>query len=476
MRLKITLLIICLIALGVRIGIIWHTYDSLGNYGMAIYHMEAARNIVEGRGFVVDMEYIDKVADVIGTPNILKDLEGIQPPENEKFSEVTLVMPAPAVLMAGTYIVFGEYRFVYMRFLQALIDTFGCLIIFLLGRKVFNKGVGLIAAGIYALFLPIAYLCTAITNDSLMPFILLCSSYLFIKGMMDNSIKYLSISAVTVGIGCYFQPTVLFLVVMYGVAYFIYTMRRNGFWAKLWKSIRVTLLMALIVFAMVFPWIVRNHNITDGWSVSPRGATWSVIWTGVGEYPDNPLGIILSSGYAQLVADNELGYMVEYGSPEFEEVFRPKLIELVTKYPDWCVRTILRRIPSTFFYYNTIGIEDYSRYFPPYSDIVEMLLSEGWYGMVRDNTYAVFCFLLVVFFQCIMPIAALLGFLVWYKKWRIFMAICAIPLYLSMVHMITFVSGSGKTLLPTSVCYIIMTSALFYFIYDKVKKRTCNPC
>lgn len=479
MRLKITLLIICVVALGVRLGLVWNTIGIPGNYGMAIWHGEAARNLVEGRGFVVDKAYLKDMAIKINEANYLIDISDITPPPNEQFDAVYQIAPGTPLLLASTYWVFGEYRYIYLRILQALIDTFGCLIIFLLGRELFSKRVGLISAGIYALFLPIAFLSTLVMHDALMPFFILASLYLFVMGVRRSSIKYYAMSAFVVAISAYFQPSTLFLPIMYGFGLFVYSIRKSGFWTKLMNIIKVTAVMMTVVVIMVVPWVIRNHQVTGVWSPSLRVGVWAGIWEGIGEFPDNPIGAKLADDYALKVAQKELGYDVEYGSREFDAVFKPKILNLIKEYPSWYAGAILRRIPSTIFYVNGLGIEEHPPEGVSWSDWEKNKITwanympaskEGeLFNLIREHPYTLFYWGLVVFITMIPPFMAFGGFLIVIKEWRRVVLILTVPMYFTMVHMVAFVSGCGKSLLPGSTVFILLSAVFISYCYIGLK-------
>lgn len=481
MRLKITLLIICVVALGVRLGLVWNTIGVPGNYGMAIWHGEAARNLVEGRGFVVDKAYLKDMVIKINEANYLIDIEDITPPPNEQFDAVYQIAPGTPLLLASTYWVFGEYRYIYLRILQVLVDTFGCLIIFLLGRELFSKRIGLISAGIYALFLPIAFLSTLVMHDALMPFFVLVSLYLFVMGVRRNSIKYYVMSAFVVAISAYFQPSTLFLPIMYGFGLFVYSIRKPGFWTKLMNIIKVTAVMMAVVVVMVVPWVIRNHQVTGVWSPSLRVGVWAGIWEGIGEFPDNPIGAKLADDYALLVAQKELGYDVEYGSIEFDAVFKPKILNLIKEYPSWYAGAILRRIPKTIFYVNGLGIEEHPPEGVSWSDweinkvtwanYVPALKEGKLFSLIQEHPYMLFYWGLVVFFALIPPFMVFGGFLVAIKEWRRVVLILTVPMYFTMVHMVAFVSGCGKSLLPGSTVFILLSAVFIAFCYSGIENK-----
>jgi 4-amino-4-deoxy-L-arabinose transferase-like glycosyltransferase len=481
MRTKVALLIICFVALSVRLGLLWNTAGIPGSYGLTIWHGEVARNLVEGRGFVADKAYLNEMVVKINEANYLLDIEDITPPPNEQFDAVYQVAPGTPILLASTYWVFGEYRYIYLRILQALIDTFGCLIIFLLGRELFSKRVGLISAGIYALFLPIAFLSTMVMHDALMPFLVLTSLYLFVMGVRRNSIKHYVMSAFVAAVSAYFQPSTLFLPIVYGFGLFVYSVRKFGFWAKLLNTVKVVAIMMAIMVVIVVPWVVRNHQTTGIWSPSLRVVMWAGIWEGIGEFPDNPIGAKLADDYAILVAQKELGHDVEYGSVEFDAVFKPKVLNLIKEYPAWYVGAVLRRIPQTIFYVNGLGVEEHPPEGMSWRDWESEkitwanyapALREGSLGsLISEHPYALFYWGLVVLFALMSPLMAFGGILAVGKEWRKIALILTMPFYFAIVHMATFVAGCGKSLLPGATALIVLSAVFVSFCYGGLKVK-----
>lgn len=481
MKTKIALIIICVVAFGVRLGLLWNTYGIVGNYGITTWHGEVARNIVEGRGFVADRDYVELMNKQIGEANYLLDVRDIEPPKDEKFEPVYQITPATPLLLAFTYWLFDDYRYIYLQILQALIDSLGCLVIYLLGKELFNKRVGIISAIIYALFLPIAFLSTRVIHDALMPFLVLCSLYLFILGVKRESIKHYVLSAIVTGISCYFQPTTIFLPIIFGMGLFIYSVRKIDIWHRLLNAIKVTMIMTCTVAIIVLPWIVRNYQVTGVLSANMRVATWAGLWEGIGEFPDNPIGAQLADDVALKVAKTELGYDVEYGSPEFDAVFKPKVLNLIKDDPLWYASAMIRRLPATVFYVNGIGFEEH----PPQGMIwgkweksrvtwqnYKVALSNGTLiEFIKENPKIFVYWSSVGIFGFIPPITALVCCIFVRKEWRNIVLLLTLPVYFSLIHMATFVSGCGKTLLPGSIAFIVLTTVLVSVCYNKFETK-----
>jgi hypothetical protein len=182
---------IILLALIVRVGLIIISPDVAPNFVMGTPMGDAARNLVEGRGYVIDQEYVNSIISRIEKENRLIDIQDVTPPPVEHFTTYYYFPPGTSVMLAGTYLIFGQYRCIYLRYVQAIIDSFGCFLIFLVGKELFSRRVGLISAFLYAVWLPIAYLSTWPLHDALMPFITLLALYLFHIGSTKEVRKIL---------------------------------------------------------------------------------------------------------------------------------------------------------------------------------------------------------------------------------------------------------------------------------------------
>ncbi len=477
--LKLALLLICLLALGVRIGLIWNS--GVGSYTMWTLNSEAARNLVEGRGYVIDRQYVESITGLICEGNVMVDLEDVPPPEEEKFTPFYQLTPGTPALLAATYWVFGEYRYIYLRILQAIIDSLGCLVIFLLARELFNRRTGLIAAGIYAVFLPIAALATAVIHDALMPFLTLTSLYFFVMGVRRGALKFYVLSAVFVGISCYFQPTAIFLPLLYGAGLFIYSLRKSGFRAQLLNVAKVTAVMVVVLTAIVLPWIIRNYHVTGVLSPSMRIGMWAGLWEGIGEFPDNPIGAKLCDATAWAIAREELGYDVEFGSPAFDAVFKPKMLNLVKEHPGWYASALARRIPRTIFYVNALGIEErcpeglswaeWDSQRVTWADYLPAARDGSLIRLVIEHPYTTFYWALVASFGIVPVLLSLAGIWVRRKDWRSLVLVATVPIYFSAVHTLVFVSGAGKSLLPGSIAYIVFSAIALDYIYGRITDR-----
>jgi len=474
----IIVIVISLLALGIRIGLILNDHNAPWDYGAGVTIGEAARNLAEGRGYVIDKAYVNDLDKLVYLTNRSQDLEDVPPPDPETFTPFYGLTPGSSALLAVTYLIFGEYRFIYLRVIQSVIDSLGCIIIFLLGRELFTRRIGLIASAIYAVFLPLAYLSTNIVQDALMPFFVLVSFYFFIRAVKTNKILFYILSALFTGISCYFQPSTVFLPLLYGLGLLIYKIRKYNYREQILNAIKMTSIMFIVLLAIIAPWVIRNYHVTGALTINLRITTWSAIWEGAGEFKDNPLGAQFSDGFALVTAQQELGHDVELGSPEFDSVFKDKVINSVKEHPLWWLGAFVRRFPLTIVYGFHIGLEQKC---PDNLNITECRqLNTNWVDYIAalkdgkllkfaiTHPYGTFYWGPVLAFAVIPVLLSVAGIWVMRKNWRTLILIATLPAYFSIVHMAIVVTGMGKSLLPGSIAYVILTAVAVDYAITKI--------
>jgi hypothetical protein len=74
-----------LVAVGIRVGIVINTLGVPQYTGMAVYIGEGARNLAEGRGYVVDSVYVSQINQIQIAKNMLVDIQDVSPPSVEVY-------------------------------------------------------------------------------------------------------------------------------------------------------------------------------------------------------------------------------------------------------------------------------------------------------------------------------------------------------------------------------------------------------
>jgi 4-amino-4-deoxy-L-arabinose transferase-like glycosyltransferase len=452
---------VVLLALIVRLGIIWSQPVITPYFGTMTALENAARNLVEGHGYAVG---------------------------NDNFVPFYQIPPGTSTLLAGTYWIFGQYKFIYLRVIQAIIDSLGCLLIFLIGRGLFNRRVGLISAFLYAIWLPIAYLSTWPLQDALMPFITLVCLYFFVTGVRKKALKFYVLSGLFAGIGCYFQPTILLLPLFFGLGLLIYNWHKHDLGRQIIYAVKVTAISMLMLVLVITPWIVRNYQIT-GSIIVMRPGPWSGLWEGFGEFGENPVGAQLSDDATYELARKETGYDIEYMSPAYQAFFKTKVLNAIKEHPGWYTGLVAKRIPRAIFNFSELGIHNFPLIRADYPAWLDYLYTSGSVGYVTaikkmftgmgDGTfwemlwahpYGAFYFVIVWCFAIIPPLLSIFAFWIARRDWRSLVVIATVPAYFIIIHIFTFVA-SYKSIVPASLGYIIFSAIALDYIYIKMKSK-----
>ncbi|MDD5311765.1 MAG: glycosyltransferase family 39 protein [Dehalococcoidia bacterium] len=477
----ITLVLIYIMALSIRIAIIYIAPSGITQYyGMSTPIGEAARNLAEGRGYVIDKQYVDNILKLMLDRDTLLDIQDVPPPNDEKFSSYSGLPPGPSILMAITYKVFNDYRYIYLRILEAVIDSIGCIIMFLMGRELFNVKVGLIAASLYALWLPIAYIATWPLHDALVPVFTLVTLFFFIKAVLNNKIIYYVLTGLICGIGCYFQPSSLLLPIFFGAGVLVFSFHKANLWKQVISAVKVTAIMLGVMVLVISPWMIRN-SVEIGSVTGMRPGFWVGLWENSGEFGDNPDGATLDDVAALELAKKELGHDVEYLSPEFDEVFRPKVINMIKDHTAWYLSLIVRRIPHAVFSSPQLGLHMlpifktdvviWSSYLTSKSRYLFWEIQNGGlWKMIAKYPWGFLYTCLRGFFIYIPPVVSIIVFFTMGKDWRKYVLLTTIPLYFIAIHIVTMIS-SLKSIVPSHVGYIMFCAIAIYGICDWFSRR-----
>jgi len=161
--------------------------------------------------------------------------------------------PLYPFFMAGVYLLFGSGNWAALRLLQALLDSFSCVLLYFLAKSLRGRSVGLLSA-IAAIFYPLSiYMSAQIYPETLFLFLL--------NGMLLISVKMVrcnqNLPSVTCGVLFGFailaRPNILGLLPLVILYPFLLTSR--------WVALRSALVFLFAVLLVLAPWSVRNYLI-----------------------------------------------------------------------------------------------------------------------------------------------------------------------------------------------------------------------
>jgi len=358
------LLATVLLALVVRLALLIALHDSYYTAGMA--QGELARNLAEGRGFVVNIPFSDSLARLQVEQRRLIDVEEglriVSPADRpEDFRPfIAYMMPGQGMLLALTHLVSGHYRYLELQTVQAIADAFSVLFIYGIALTLFGKRVGLLAALLGALYIPSARMAISATRDAWMPLVYLGTSYAFILAWKSRRVAHFALAGGIVAVGSYFRSEVLMLPVFLAAGLFLLERKQRAL-------ARFALIGMIPVAVAIVPWTVRNYTVFDR-LIPTNSGLWMAMWQSFGEYP-NDFGAS-NNDNVTLAQMRALGYTESYESPEYDDLFREKVLNVVRERPGWVMWTIARRMARIPFQMHSWGI--------PQTD--EMSLPESSYG------------------------------------------------------------------------------------------------
>ncbi len=343
------------LAVTVRLVLLFSLHDSYYTAGMA--QGELARNIAEGRGFVVNSlvaneigRMQDSLRQLIDVDDALRGIRRDDSPEHLR-PFIAYMMPGQGILLAGMYRVFGAYRYIYLQALQVVIDSLGVFLLFWLGAVSFGARTGIVASLLFALYIPEARLAISATRDAWMPIIYLSSACALVYAWKFGSWKSWFILGSCVAVGAYFRSEILLLPFFALAAKLLIEQTMHA----LWKPA----LMALIpILLLMTPWAIRNSIVFDRF-IPTNSGLWLALWQSFGEY-ENDFGAV-NNDLVTFQQTREWGFTAAFDTPEYDDIFRDRVLRVVSEQPGWVVWTMFRRlarIPFQMYAWGLPSTED----------------------------------------------------------------------------------------------------------------------
>jgi hypothetical protein len=204
-------------------------------------------------------------------------------PEPAATSAFTTFQPGHSAFMALVWGLTRDYRFVVIMVAQALLDALACLLAFRLSARIWGRGVGVVGALAYALFLPQAWIAAAPLYTALIGPLLLVVATLasvFPSGWR-RQLAHAAATGASVGAGVMIAASATMLALpVSALALWRLGVRRGMIW------IGVAALVGGVVLA---PWSYRSWVIGNGFR-PVASATWYNLHWGLIEQRDSPFG------------------------------------------------------------------------------------------------------------------------------------------------------------------------------------------
>lgn len=267
---------------------------------MVLWDAEMGRNLKEGRGWVLNEPLVIRI---IGTQNAQKKqidiAEFLPAPEDSNpasFKRFTTWAHTPgySLWFALSYLLGGSERYIHSRILQAFFDGLACLFLFGIGRRLWSRSAGYIAAGLYAFSPAHVFLANLPVSSCLDSFAFLGVAYGIVRIGSDVAAGYRAWKGVVVAGLCTafgaamnsaaFMLPLVAVVAALALAPFARQARRMVVWL---------MLVWCLAFAVLAPWGFRNLKVNGQFTLM-RQTFWQFAWETLGEIP-NPWGLALEN-------------------------------------------------------------------------------------------------------------------------------------------------------------------------------------
>src|SRR3989344_1792399 len=142
------------------------------------------------------------------------------------------------------------------RLIEAISSLIGIYLIYLLGKELFNKYVGLIASFLLSVFYLHLFFTARILTDVPSTTFWTLIAYLFWKGYEGSSKRYLYFTAIALSLGILLRFPIVLLILVF----LIYLLLTNGLKFLKNKSIWVSGIIGLLVLIPYFLWFYQKFN------------------------------------------------------------------------------------------------------------------------------------------------------------------------------------------------------------------------
>jgi 4-amino-4-deoxy-L-arabinose transferase-like glycosyltransferase len=301
-----------------------------------------ARNIVDnGRWFVANPNALALVGRLQQKNGRLMDPAEIDYSAADRGASYLSVVLQPigaGAVLAGLWAASGDEEYIYLQLLQIAIDAAMVLLVFWIALRLYERRpTALIAAALYALFVPIAILTKIPHLDIWGVYATIVIAALALRAWQSaRPLPWLVATGLATGIGLYFRPGVLLLPLALAVAALP--------WIGWRRAVGAALVPVVAAAVLTVPWVARNYDEFDRF-IPTRIGIGQNLWEGLGEV-DNNFGAVLDDQVTERQVAREDPTLV-YGTPEYDDHLRDKATDAIREHPEHFAKVVARRAVVT---------------------------------------------------------------------------------------------------------------------------------
>ena len=334
------LLLLSLLSLALRLPMLYFLRSQYLSGGITTSLGLVARNLVEGRGLAetTGPQEILTLYDLQLGEDRLRDIAEFPDPPDQPTRPLIQRMPGYPLLLALFFRLTGSYRYLPIQLLQILGSALVPALLYGAARRTFGERSGRVAGVLAALNIAEIRLAIVPLYDWWILFLAALVLWLLSRSRERGypAGGFLLLGAVLAA-GTLLKSTVLIVPIFLAAALFPALGPRRA-------AVRAAALIALPVLVLV-PWTVRNQRIFHRF-LPTTTFLWPTIWEGFGEVY-NPFSAFLDDRRTYVLAVQENRDLI-YGTPEYDDYFRDKVVSVFNSRPGFVVALWGRRLVRGF--------------------------------------------------------------------------------------------------------------------------------
>jgi hypothetical protein len=357
-RVRWQLAAIVLLALFVR-GVMVRGYWPANQMtsGMTLWDAEMARNLLQGRGWVLNWHFVERLDRAVVERNAMVDPQDYLPADDGRpgaLAPLALFAHTPgySLWLAASFAIGGGLRFAYSQWMQIALDSCACLLVFGIGRRLWSTTAGLIGALIYAFSLAHVYVAIQTVAAATDSFWALLIAYGVVRLWSDRDERPFPI----VGMICIVAATVCETAIN---SYMFWMPLIVALWAALVslgvpaaRRLAVDLVVAQVaVIVLLTPWALRNQRVYGQFAYT-RQQFWEFVWElPIGNVP-NPWGMTFGNNDAAFEQWISARCPAPCAPVAREAIARRFLMTDVfpsRQFPPLFARAVLKRLPALVY-------------------------------------------------------------------------------------------------------------------------------
>ena len=338
----------------VMAGVYWPSNQMV--MGMALWDAEMARNLLQGRGWVLNWNHVRQMDHAVVAHNAIVDpqdypsTDDARPGALAPFAEFAHT-PGYSLWLAASFALGGAQRFVYSQWMHATLDALGCLCIFGIGRRLWSSLAGILGAAAYALSPAHGYLAVqtvAAATDSFWAILVAYGAVRAWDAHQRNESPATGLAYVVLGsaAGAAMNSASFVLpAVLAGWTAIVSLVDRPS-------RLLVTgfVVAQVAAMALLTPWALRNKQVYGQFAFT-RQTAWQFMWETLGSVP-NPWGLAIGDNdivYWNWVRANCPGPCTPSVRERFTRNYLVNTVFRSPQFPGHMVRLVAKQLPGLVY-------------------------------------------------------------------------------------------------------------------------------